>query len=613
MHELSKGELVVPRDAEAVLTFRGEHIMWIGRSWKHLHIVGAMVLPTCVFAQQAPPVAQGAGVPSRDQLEAQQRPDDARAPSRVRVDSSTAFDRAPCPLDESSLVTDITEVRFTTPSGAPMAPEIARLVGGIGGTGPAQPIRAICDIRDRANAALRRAKYVATVQIPAQRMEGGVVVLEVVTARIVEMRVRGDPGPYEDLLKRRIERLKALDPLNEAEAERLLLLAGDVPGLDVQLALSPSGGAPGDVIGDLLISYVPLSVIANVQNYNSRHLGRETGYVRAEAYGLTGAGDLTFAGVSTTADFKEQIIGQLGHQMALDDGGTTVGITGTYAISRPVFDSLRLNSKTWIAGVEVARPLVRTVNGTVRAAAGFEYSSQRTLGTDDIGTQPLSKDKASALYLRLSGEARSLSSAGDEVLRTSGWLEVRQGIDVLGSTDTGVINADGSGPSRIEGNARATIVRGQAKARVSFTPWLGADFEMRGQWANDPLLNLDEFSIGNLTIGRGYDPGSNSGDRAIGGSAELRVRPLATRDYALELFGFYDAVKLWNLDTNALENGRLLRSYGGGARLVLPGAMVLELTYAHPHDKALLTDRAPPPDRLLFSLTVQLVPFGGSR
>jgi hemolysin activation/secretion protein len=141
--------------------------------------------------------------------------------------------------------------------------------------------------------------------------------LEVVTARIVELRVRGDAGRYEPLLRQRLARIQAMDPLNEREAERLLLLAGDVPGLDVALSLRASGGKQGDVIGDLTVSSRRFALFANVQNYNSALLGRETVYARGELYGLTGLGDITYFGASAAVDFPEQFIVQAGHIYAV--------------------------------------------------------------------------------------------------------------------------------------------------------------------------------------------------------------------------------------------------------------------------------------------------------
>ena len=54
---------------------------------------------------------------------------------------------------------------------------------------------------------------------------------------------------------------------------------------------------------------------------------------------------------------------------------------------------------------------------------------------------------------------------------------------------------------------------------------------LEGQWTDDPLLNFDEYSIGNLSIGRGYDPGANSGDRAIGFAGEIGATVIDASEY----------------------------------------------------------------------------------
>ncbi len=562
----------------------------------------ALMAPGLAFAQ----------LPTRDQVEppTPAKPDDR---GKVAIDSRAAIERPACPLETSTVLATIDRVEFTTSRGGPLPPEIAALLQGVGGIGRDQPIRVVCDIRDRANEALRKAKYVATVQVPAQRIESGTLRLEVVTARIVEMRVRGDPGPYERVVQESIEALKRLDPLNEAEAERLLLLVGDTPGLDVLLSLRPAGTTPGDVIGEMTVNYSRLSVIANAQNYNSRQLGRETGYVRAEYRGITGASDAAFLGLSSTFQFDEQKIVQAGYQLGIDGAGTTLGTRITYAISRPDLDQLRLQTKSIIATFELTHPFIRSVNANFGLIGGLEYSQQRTVVQSNTGNTPLNLDRVTTLFLRASGDLRALRPTGDEQFRVGGFVELRQGIAAFGATKTGVVTPDGFTPSRFEGSATPTILRGAIDTKFGIGPIFDLAGSVRGQWSNRALLNFDEFAVGNLTIGRGYDPGSNSGDRAIGASIELRAKVLRSPKLRVEVFGFYDAARIWNIDSNSTENNRSLRSYGGGFRLTLPGMALLEVTYAHPQDKALSFDKAPPPDRVLVSLTMQLVPFGGAR
>ena len=573
----------------------------------------ALLLVT-VFGFGTAAQAQSQGQPSREEVNPAP-PTRADRTSTISVDSSNAFARGPCPLDTSDLRTTIPSVHFGGAGGKPLAPELVPILAGVRAPEGEQPVRVVCNIRDAANAALRRARYVATVQIPAQRLDGGPLELEVVTARIVETRVRGNAGPYEGLIEQRITALQSYDPLNEAQAERLLLLADDIPGLDVRLSLQPAGGAPGEVIGELTVDYHPFGLVVNAQNYNSKQLGRETVYARGELYGLTGLGDLTYIAGSTTVDFDEQKIVQVGHEMVLDQTGTSLALRATFADSRPTLPQLNLRTKSWILNAELMQPLLRSVNDSYYIGVGFERLDQRTDLGGAGGSAALNLDRISTIYMRFEGNSRRLRPDGTEAVAVSGFAEFRKGLDIFNATKTGAFTKAGYAPSRLEGDAKASVIRAQLDGKVGFGPIFELFGSARGQWTNQPLLNYDEFSIGNLTVGRGYDPGANTGDKAIAGTIEPRVNlPTGTR-VATQLFGFYDVVRLYNLDTGSSEARRKLESYGGGVRVTLSGIARLDVTYAHPIDKPLLTGVTArvPKDRVLVSLTAQLVPFGGRR
>lgn len=535
--------------------------------------------------------------------------------STAQVDEKGAFAPGPCPLSESDVRTAIKEVRFTAPGGGPLAPQLIELLAGISTSAEEQPVKVVCDLRDQANSRLRQARYVASVQIPPQRIDEGVLRLEVVAGHIVEVRVRGDAGPYEGVLNGRIASLKGLDPLNARDAERILLLADDLPGLNVQLGLSPNGGGkPGELIGDLTVTYQRFALIGNVQNYNGKQLGRETAYLRAEFFGLTGMGDKTFIAASSSFDFKEQKILQVGHSMALDANGTALSITGTVAYSQPDLETLDLRTLSVIGNLELSRQLVRSVRKNLIAAVGFEYAQQRTRVYASGSDFPLNRDKVSTVYARVHGDTRKFNFDGSQAYALGGGLELRKGFGVLGATKVGAISG-GYAPTRFEGDGRAFVVRGDLSGAIGFGPIFELGTSLRGQWTNKPLLNYDEFALGNLTLGRGYDPGSNTGDRMFGGSVEARANVVNGRNVRAQLYGFYDGVRLLNLDTGSTEARRYLASAGGGVRLTLFNSMRLDVAYAHPFDPPLLTGinvkRAP--DRIMASLTAQIIPFGASR
>jgi hemolysin activation/secretion protein len=560
-----------------------------------------MMAGTAGGANLAQPIAAQVVLPSRQEVTPPTP--DARQESAVSVDSSRALEQPACPFETSSLKVTLTTLRFVRPDGSALQPEIAAAIAGIDVPQGEQSISVVCALRDRANAALRRAGWVASVQIPAQEITGGTLQLQVVTARIVEVRVRGSAGPYDSILRERIAQIQALDPLNEKKAERLLLLAGDIPGLEVQLSLRPAGTRQGEVIGELSLAFRRFAVVANVQNQNSRLTGRETGYARAEIYGLTGLSDVTYVGVSSTADFREQIVAQAGHIMGLDRNGMTLGGRFTYAWSRPDLGALDLRTNTLITGFDLARPLIRSLRTNVRATGGFDYVDQRSVVRTEGGSVPLTLDKLRIGFIGLDGDYRTVRYDGATAFSIASSLQVRKGVDVLGSSDIGFAN--GRLTSRIDGNSRALVVRGTIDTVIGVGPIFSLAGQGQAQWTNDPLLNYEEFSVGNLTIGRGYDPGVSTGDRAVAGRGEVRAEMPLITDIGTQLFGFYDHVYLRNLDRNAIEPKRTYRSYGGGARFSWPGHLVLEVMYAHPLDRVSKLDEDRPPDRVLVSLTAQ--------
>lgn len=563
--------------------------------------------PAALHAQERPTAPDS--VPSREQVQTPAPAPGRGDGTRVRVDATGVAEAAPCPLDQSTVRARIERVRFTSADGRPLPGGVVRELAGIGIVAPGeQPIAIVCRVRDAAAAALRGAGYIASVQIPPQEIGNGELTLTVVLARITEVRVRGEAGPNRAALLARIAQLQALDPLNERAAERILLLAGDIPGLDIQLALRPAGTTPGAVIGDITVVRRRFALLANVQNYGSRQIGRETGYLRAETYGLLTASDTAYLGASSTADFREQLVGQAGYLTGLGSRGMTLGGRINYAWSRPDLGTLDLRSRSLIAGIDLAVPIVRTVSRSLSVAGGAELIEQRTRVYGNDRSSPLNRDKLRVLYLRGTGSVRDRAFDGRDRASLAGTVELRRGLGVLGATPRGLVRSpDGYTPSRFGADPQAWVVRGSADGVAHAGPFSVAG-GVRGQWSNNPLLNFEEFSLGNLSVGRGYDPGSNSGDRAVGMQNEVRVDVPAFAGVPVQLFGFTDIVWLWNLDRNTTENGRRLRSVGGGVRLTLPGRAFLDIAYARPLDRALSFDDRRPPARLLLSLTAQVAP-----
>lgn len=569
------------------------------------YLSGAAALPLALLLHQ-PLSAQTAArpaPPSREEIERRTPPVQPARP-RARVETRGALQPEPCPLKDSQLRTTIQAVDYSDASGSDLPDAIRALLATVAIPSGEQPIAVVCDIRDQANAALRSEGYLAAVQIPPQRLENGRLRLNIVTGRLVAVRMRGDAPPFRAELAARAEQLKAMRPLNQYEAERILLLASDIPGVEVRLTLAPAGTTPGELIGELAIVYQPFRFLGNANNYGSRSLGRETAYARAEAYGLTGASDLTYVAASTTFDFDEQRVVQAGHRFGIGNGGLMLGGDLAYAWSRPDLgdvdpnDILDLRSRSLIGRLEAAFPLTRSRRVAANLRGGLELLQQRTRSSFGL----LTDDKLRVAFLRADTGFREPLMSGGDAYSFRGAVELRKGLDIFDASDRFSPLA-----SRLEGDPQAFVVQGELGGVASVTPIFSVAVDAEAQWANHPLLNFEQYSVGNYTIGRGYDPGSITADRAIAIRPELRAKVVQTERARVDLFGFYDNVWLWDLGQNSSEDGRRVASWGGGVRAFLAPYFALEATYARPEDRPELNgDR--PPARLLLSLTTLFSP-----
>lgn len=570
---------------------------------------------SAAFAQVPPqqPIA-----PTREEVE---RPLPERAePARPRLVVEGDVERAPCSLERpeyQDIRFTLRDVVFEDLRGLPaeaLRPAYASMVG------QDLPVAAICEIRDRATAILRDAGYVAAVEVPEQRIGDGTVRYRVLMARLVGLRVRGDAGRAERTIATYLERLTDQEVFNRYEAERYLLLAGDLPGYNVRLALRSAGQARGEVIGEVIVQRIPALVDFTVQNLGSRELGRWGGLLRAQLFGLTGLGDRTSISAFTTLDFEEQQTLQVAHDFRVGSEGLSFGGQLTYAWAQPDLGDplIDLDARTLFATVEANYPLVRRQERTLRAGIGLDFIDQDV----DFNEIPFTRDRLRVAFARLTGEALGLApgdpryTPAEPLWRLAASAEIRQGLDILGATAPcgpalaacllpGVVP-----PTRLEGDPTATVLRGSLFAEYRPVPRFTIALAGRGQYSGNPLLSFEEFSLGNYTVGRGYDPGAVLGDSGIGFQAELRyggALPRGRDAWAIEPFVFFDQGWVWNEDVLLAVGRQELTSIGGGVRAAWGDKLRLELVVAAPLDRTLFQPERDA--RVLLTLTTRLWPW----
>ena len=572
------------------------------------------------FAQAAPTVSP----PTREEIERGVREgtlEQGRAP--VSVDAGEV-ERAPCPLaspDFAGIRLKVDSVEF---SGVDKIPEVDLSQSYRPYIGTDQPVSVICEIRDRAATQLRAAGYLAAVQVPPQTIESGRVRLDVLLARMSKVQVKGNAGGSEKLLVRYISKLTQDEVFNTRRAERYLLLARDIPGLDVRLALRPIEGAPGEVVGEVTVRRNPIYADFTAQNLGSKSVGRWSGLGRVQLSGLTGLGDATTASIFTTADFEEQVVLQAGHEFRVGSEGLTLRGDFTYGWTRPtIANNPDVESRTLIASLEAAYPFVRAQAHNLSGAVGFDFIDQNV----DFGAIKLNKDKLRVAFVRLDANGispESISGRDGYTALEPNWswaasLEARQGVDVFGAspncggTPVGCLAPGAPTPSRIEGDPTAFVISGAGEVDWRPVRNLTLVLAPRAQYAPHALLSYEEFSGGNYTVGRGYDPGAIIGDSGVGMRSEVRVGSLLPRTaggFAFQPYAFFDVAKVWNEDA-AFDGvgGQKLYSAGAGMRATIRDAARLDALVAVPLKDALGAPNAKGDVRFLVNLTVQLAPW----
>jgi hemolysin activation/secretion protein len=579
-----------------------------------LRTVLALTAASCAFPAFAQPTA-----PTREEIN--RPPPPAIEQPRARLSVDGGVERAPCALDRP----EYQNIRFTLNdvafdqlrglSAEQLRPAWASLQG------QEVNVAAICEIRDRAATMLREAGYIAAVEVPEQRIEGGRIRFTVLMAKLVGIRVRGEAGRSERLIAAYLNRLTGQEVFNRYDAERYLLLAGDLPGYEVRLALRSAGAARGEVIGEVTVVHRPVMADLNVQNLGSRELGRWGALLRGQIYGLTGLGDRTTLAVYTTADTDEQQTIQVGHDFRVGGEGLAFGAQLTYSWASPDLGlpGVNIDSRTLFATVEASYPFIRRQTRTLRGAVGLDIIDQDV----EFNTIPINRDRLRVAFARLDFNALGLDRGNPAYTpveprwRLGLSAEARQGLSVLGASDgcgPGLINCFGIGvvpPIRLEGDPTATILRGSLSAEYRPMPRLTFAFSLNGQYSAHPLFSFEEFSAGNYTAGRGYDPGALLGDSGIGLQAELRFGrkyPRRPDEFVAEPYLFFDHAWVWNQDQILALGRQQLSSVGGGVRAAWGDRFRIDLFVAEPLDRLpFQTSRGD--TRILLSLTTRLWPW----
>jgi hemolysin activation/secretion protein len=408
--------------------------------------------------------------------------------------------------------------------------------------------------------------FVAIV-LKVQQVSDGDVHFDVVEGRITDLSVLGS-----NLIARRqatamLEPLVNRAPLSLADVETSYELARAVPGLSIAGTLRP-GSQPGGM--DLVVTAqrpTELTTYANVNNLYANAVGPWGVLFGADYYGGSAFGDRLSAQVYTSTPFGRQVLVHGSYARALNAQGTTLTVSGLWGDANPQEAAAPLTLATDIAVVQldISQPLIDRPQGSLIADAGFQASDQRTKFG---GASQLSDDELRIFNVSLNGETTG------NLGRLSGSLELRQGADILGASKKGDPDL-----SRANGNPDATVFKASFEAQSVTVDHVSLALRSDIQWAGSSLTAPDQYAFGNLTIGRGYEPGLALADSVVAGSGEVRIGPFSiAKSLQAQPFIFVDAGELYSRGLPTYD----LASVGGGVRFQIAGKFEMDLLCANP-------------------------------
>jgi hemolysin activation/secretion protein len=439
----------------------------------------------------------------------------------------------------------------------------------------------------------RKAGYhLSRAIVPPQDIKNGRIEILVIEGKIAEIVLKRE-GTEQFGVRALLQPVEAEQVSRLETLERQLLLVNDLPGVRISdTALEEIGVATGRFRLIVDVKTWHFSTALGLDNLGTSAVGPLQAYSTSALNSYFVEGDKLGLNLATNPVTPPEIrFGRLSYDAPLGIDGLRLGAAASYSEVWPSDERKQTNTRIQTETYELRGTIVpllsRTSSLRLSATAGFSDVSERTsLGTnysDHIRTVGLIAD-----YKLQDG------------LGGSNYLTValRQGIDVLGASHKGDALLSSEDASANFSLLNFAFARYQKLSDV----W-SLKISAAGQLASRALLTSQEFYIGGMAFGRGYDVGEVSGDNGIAGSVELRFDQVLINNFpkGYQLYGFIDRGLVWNFG-DGINNNLTLTSVGGGLRLYLTDDLQADVAISLPVDYRSPANIARNP-RILFSLS----------
>jgi hemolysin activation/secretion protein len=361
--------------------------------------------------------------------------------------------------------------------------------------------------------------------IPAQRIAGGVVRIEVMEAKYGKIQLDNHSKVSDSLLQDTLSPLQTGQTIGQAGLDHAMLLLSDIPGVAANTTLK-AGQAVGT--SDLLIDASAAQTGTGnvvVDDYGNRYTGRPRGGATVNWINPLHHGDvLSLSGLTSGSGLN---YGRLSYESLLNGHGTRLGAAYSaldYELSGSL-EALKAHGTAQVGSAWARHPLIRSRDFNLYGQVQYDRLDLRDrIDVSDIKTyRHIDNGTAS-----LSGDARDTLLSGGINTWNLGWTGGHLGFDnpEAQTADAATVKTGGLFSKWNASLSRLQRLTQDDALYLAFT----------GQWAQDNLDSSMKMIVGGPYTVRGYDMGAVSGDTGYIGTAELR------HDLGSGWFGQFQAV-----------------------------------------------------------------------
>lgn len=395
----------------------------------------------------------------------------------------------------------------------------------------------------------------------------------VTEGRIVAVKISRDIGPAGAMVLAFLEHLTHETPVREADLERWLLLAQQIPGVSVHAVLQAGSTDPGALTLVAEVSKQTVSGLLTADNRGFEDAGPAEGLLVGDINSLTAHGDQTEVSLFHTSANTDNF-GQVSESAFIGSSGLRLKLYGGSGRAQPsgVLREAEYVSQLAVFGAELTYPLLLRRTQALTLIGRFD-AIQSVINTDKTLT---SQDSLRVLRGGATYAWEDLLAGNTREGLNVTQLQFSYGLPFFGAS------ADGrTDPPAGRSNEKIDFwkINGSvSRTQTLFTPMPAAsvalELEAGGQYTTDILPSAEEFYLGGSRFTRGYYSGQVVGDKAAYATAELQFNTgydftmfSHDTDLGLQLYSFYDWGEVWeNLNT---DQGRRIASFGGGMRMGL--------------------------------------------